>query len=334
MYTGKAALLESGIAESNSCLDLTDVFTSSPIGKIQPSGYGVGKLVAMKPLVGGFDLSVVRGTTATRYNSSSLIEDVALNVPRLDYFGVTCPSILVETQATNVVKYSEDFSQNFWANPRSEMDVASDSIASPMVGKSADKFTPTTANAEHTQPKNFVGLVDGGVACWSAFFKDNGYDIQVLLRAGAFSERISFEADLTAGTVTAVTTYGSATGTASIIAYPNGWYRVVGTIDYAAGVTGITAQFSAWNGSTTTFAGDGTSGFYVIGNQIEDAALSSYIPTLAGSTVTRNADVMSVTGLSGITTLTETFEDDTTNIISTPTSYTMSEGRIKKVTTV
>ena len=214
------------------------------------------------------------------------------------------------------------------------MDVASDSIASPMVGKSADKFTPTTVNTAHVQPKNFSGLVDGGVACWSAFFKDNGYDIQVLLRAGVFAERITFEADLTAGTVTSVTTYGSATGTASIIAYPNGWYRIVGTINYASGVTGITAQFSAWNGSTVTFAGDGSSGFYVIGCQIEDAALSSYIPTLAGATVTRNADVMSVTGLSGITTLTETFEDDTTNVISSPSTYTMSNGRIKKVITV
>ena len=32
------------------------------------------------------------------------------------------------------------------------------------------------------------------------------------------------------------------------------------------------------------------------------------------------------------TTVTETFEDDSTNVISNPSTYTMSTGRIKKVT--
>ena len=48
--------------------------------------------------------------------------------------------------------------------------------------------------------------------------------------------------------------------------------------------------------------------------------------------VTRNADVISKTGLIGITSITETFENGTTNVISgNPTSYTMSQGRIKQV---
>ena len=58
---------------------------------------------------------------------------------------------------------------------------------------------------------------------------------------------------------------------------------------------------------------------------------TSYIPTTTGS-VTRNADVISKTGLSGITSITETFENGTTNVISgNPTNYTMSQGRIKQV---
>ena len=68
------------------------------------------------------------------------------------------------------------------------------------------------------------------------------------------------------------------------------------------------------------------------GAQLEAGSnATSYIPTVA-STVTRNEDVISKTGISGITTITETFEDDTTNVISgSPTSYTMSQGRIKHV---
>lgn len=58
---------------------------------------------------------------------------------------------------------------------------------------------------------------------------------------------------------------------------------------------------------------------------------TSHIPTTT-ATVTRNADVISKSGLTGITTITETFENGTTNVITgSPTSYTMSQGRIKNV---
>ena len=59
------------------------------------------------------DMDVTRATDATRVNESGLIEDVLANVPRIDYTGGGCPHILVEPMRTNLVTYSEDFSQ--WA---------------------------------------------------------------------------------------------------------------------------------------------------------------------------------------------------------------------------
>jgi hypothetical protein len=70
---------------------------------VTPNGYKAGKLYSIKPTSGAGDLDVVRATSATRVNASGLIETVANNVPRLDYTGGGCPSILVEPQRTNLV---------------------------------------------------------------------------------------------------------------------------------------------------------------------------------------------------------------------------------------
>ena len=37
-----------------------------------------------------------------------------LDTPRLDYSDSSCPSLLLEPQRTNLVTYSEDFSDNYW----------------------------------------------------------------------------------------------------------------------------------------------------------------------------------------------------------------------------
>lgn len=56
------------------------------------------------------DFDFQRLTTATRINSSGNVESVAANLPRIDYTGGT-GQILLEPQTTNLLDYSEDFSQ-------------------------------------------------------------------------------------------------------------------------------------------------------------------------------------------------------------------------------
>jgi len=68
-----------------------------------PNGYKASKLYSIKPTSGLGDMTVTRATTATRVNSSNVIESVAINVPRLDYTLGSCPSILIEDARTNLV---------------------------------------------------------------------------------------------------------------------------------------------------------------------------------------------------------------------------------------
>ena len=65
-----------------------------------PTAHSEGKLHSIK---GGSvaDFDVVRGSAATRVNAEGLIEDVATNIPRIDYTDGTA-SILLEPQSTNL----------------------------------------------------------------------------------------------------------------------------------------------------------------------------------------------------------------------------------------
>ena len=81
-----------------------------------PSGTKTGKLYSVLPANDDGDFIFERGTTATRVNKDGLIETVSSDIPRLDYpitNGVVgdCPNLLLEPLRTNLVNYSEDFTQ-------------------------------------------------------------------------------------------------------------------------------------------------------------------------------------------------------------------------------
>jgi hypothetical protein len=70
---------------------------------VTPNGYKASKLYAAIPTNGNGDMTVTRATTATRVDENDLISSVASNVPRIDYTGGGCPSILLEPQRDNMV---------------------------------------------------------------------------------------------------------------------------------------------------------------------------------------------------------------------------------------
>ena len=59
-------------------------------------------------------LTVRRTSEATRINKDGLIEQVSPELPRQDWEGSNCPSLLLEPQRTNLLKYSEDLTNAVW----------------------------------------------------------------------------------------------------------------------------------------------------------------------------------------------------------------------------
>lgn len=247
----------------------------------------------MKPLAGGFDLDVVRNTTAYRTNSSNILESVAANVPRLDYDGVTCPSVLVEAQSTNLLHYSQEFDNTYWKKNTSTV-TANDAVA-PDGTTTAEKLA-------------LGGVANARVFRNSTVTTSNTHVLSIFMK-GTAGEKVTIEAGSGANSVTLTADWVR--------------YNVVNTGGETS--TNVRVINRAANG-------DDANDVFIWGIQLEEASTpSSYIVTTSAS-ATRNADVLSVTGLTGTSTVTETFEDDSTNVISNPSTYTMSTGRIKKVT--
>ncbi len=83
---------------------------------IVPQLYKAGALYPQLPTSASGDFTVTRATTATRVNSSGLIESVASGVPRIDWLGQSCPALLVEPSGSNGIRNNSMVGANVSTN--------------------------------------------------------------------------------------------------------------------------------------------------------------------------------------------------------------------------
>ena len=255
---------------------------------VTPNAVKEGKLYSIKPGNGAGDLDVVRATTATRVNAEGLIETVANNIPRLDYTNGSCPSILVEPQRTNLALRSEEISTVPWTLTRSTVNI--NSTTSPSGTLSADELVSNVTGTNGSWTRQVVSPINGAFSISIYAKQSTSPFLQVNLDGlGA----VIF--DLSNGTIKASSVVvGKITSVGS-----DGWYRC--TISGTATLQ-TTILFIVGNSSMTLATWFSTLGdsVFLWGAQLEAGSnATSYIPTVA-SAVTRNADVISKTGISDL----------------------------------
>jgi hypothetical protein len=308
---------------------------SKPTLALIPSGQKATKVYSVLPSDGSGDFTFARTGEATRVRKDGLIETVATTVPRLDWLNSDCPNLLLEPQRTNIQIRSEEFDNAAWTK-RPDLTVTANQVTAPTGELTADKIQRgSTIGANNyiqdTVSKSSSAQLD---VCTSVFVKQGEGDFFALRMTGTYPNRADAIFQFSNTTLTTSVAGADFTVTSSKVeSYGNGWYRlsVVYNTDAAATISstfsprGTSGQIDVTDTSTSAFV-------YLWGCQVEEgASLTSYIKTESGST-TRNADVCSVTTPSGVVKITETFADDTTNVItSIPGTYTVSEGKIKKV---
>ena len=270
-----------------------------------PSGVKASKLYSVLPTDGTGDFTTTRASVATRVNENGLIEEVAANVPRLDYSDGTCPSLLLEPASTNLIPYSEDFSNVAWN--KSSLIATSTLDINPSGTGSAYKIITDSGVAISSAfiYEILSGLTPSVAHSYSVFAKKSELNsIRVAFDDGVtLSNRGEATFNLNDGSISNIQNTGNFSGvTAKSENYGNGWYRC--TVSSVVNTTGQT-RARVYNSDTTITTGDGAKGVLVYGAQLEENSYStSYIKTI-GTTQTRVADTATGSGNSTVINSTE-----------------------------
>lgn len=266
--------------------------------------------------------TVARASTKYCCNASGSIVSLAANTLQTDYDpnSHAALGILVEPAATNLLLRSEQNDQAPWSSAAGATATA-DQIAAPDGNVTGDLVKSWNGSGNQFRAQNVTQAVATYVYSFWSKSKEYTRWYMGAVANGTFPAVIF---DMATGTVVAA---GAAAIASGMQAYANGWYRC--WFVFANTTAGSRQQSAgpATSANNQAFVGDGVSGLYCWGGQIELLPAnnlnipSSYVPTTS-ATVTRAADVVTLNWASkgvsdGTYTVRYTFDDGTTQDVST-----------------
>jgi hypothetical protein len=244
-------------------------------------------------------ITFTRASIGTRYNADGLLEKVEAGKPRFDHDPVTKESLglLIEEQRTNLLSYSE----KAVGNPVRASKILNSAIAPDGTMTALKLINDTSASADH-----FIGYglmsstTANAVNTASVYAKASEYSrftVDICDSTDYITTRLRTYVNLS--TVTAAVTIGS--GSTTITPVGNGWYRVSVSGQAKNGSAGAVDLIItlANNSGQQAYTGDGASGLYLWGAQLEVGAFAtSYIPS--NDTFTSRASTATYIGSDGL----------------------------------
>lgn len=253
---------------------------------------------------GATGYSFARASTGYYQNADGTLTNFASGALRRGNRGV-----LIEGARTNLLLRSQEFGTT-WTLANAT--ISSDQTAAPDGTTTADKLVSAVGTNGQLIQQGLT-TTNANAHSFSVFVKAAGFTFARIraVEGTPFVNAVSIDVNLSNGATVRTNASGVATlNSSSVTALANGWYRV--TLSYTLGGASATSigQVHLNNGADSfNITGDGTSGVFVWGAQLEAAAFpSSYIPTTTAS-ATRAADALFCTaGVSYPLTLWSEFE--------------------------
>ena len=244
--------------------------------------------------------STVLGIIAGSNGFTGTIDNVSViqverdNIPRLDYTYGGCPVLLTEPQSTNLITDSEDFSDSGWSNSGSSV---VGGFSSPSADSTLGAFKLVEdSSTNHHRIHRDASLTINDEVSFSIYAKKGERNKIGIAEAGV--EGYSLAIDLRDGSLV----IKSSSVTYSVESLVNEWYRI--TFSYTVTASGnhrffINSLDDAYTTGSTwsySYAGDGASGIYLFGAQLEPLSYStSYMPTY-GEIASRATETVSNAG--------------------------------------
>lgn len=230
-------------------------------------------------------ITFTRASTGTFLGSNGLLQTAAINTPRVEYdANGVAKGLLIEEARTNLIANSENVTAQ--SHGVTNATIQTNVAISPDGTQNALALIEDNTYSEH-RIRITASIVSGTTYTASVFVKANGRNFVWLnsaITGGAWFNLATGEVALETGT-----------GTGSIESAGNGWWKISAT---ATAASTTTTSYAYWLQSGEAAVqgnqGDGVSGFYFWGPQLEAGSFpTSYIPT-SGATATRSADLASV----------------------------------------
>lgn len=213
-------------------------------------------------------------SNASYYDQSGILKYAAIGYPRVSYdpFTTEAKGVIIEGASTNLLTYSEDLTQSAWI--KSGATISANATTAPD-GTTADKIVEDTSTNSHSVANIYGAMVAGTVYTLSAYVKPAGRNFVRLSVASIASTSITVN----------LTTKEVQGATSGVLNYNvekvwNSWLRV--SLTFRPSISG-NAACTAWivkEFQVGSYQGDGTSGIYVWGMQLESSSsATSYIRT-------------------------------------------------------
>jgi hypothetical protein len=202
---------------------------------------------------------------------------------------------MIGEQRTNLLIRSEAF-ETTWV--KTNISISSNMVTSPDGSLTARKAISTTSSGSH-QLFQITSAVSGTIYTFSFYVKPGEYSRFQFGPGNAAVGNTDRIATINLNLSNPIVSQDAfLNNSAFVIAVGNGWYRVGCTFTATSSGTMTIAplQLLFNNVGNTSYAGNGTSGIYIWGAQLEEGLFpTSYIPTQASSR-TRAADDISISG--------------------------------------